>query len=56
MKITKKKFILKLSAVVFAVLVILFLWWNFGEDPTDYSIFHSIGQLVIKVLVLQVQI
>ena len=41
MKITKKKFIFKLSAVVFAVLVILFLWWNFGEDPTDYSIFHK---------------
>lgn len=41
MKITEKKFILKLSAVVFAVLVILFLWWNFGEDPTDYSIFHK---------------
>lgn len=39
MKITKKKFILKLSAVVFAVLVILFLWWNFGADSDD-SIFH----------------
>lgn len=40
MKITKKKFILKLSAVVFAVLVILFLWWNFGADSDD-SFFHK---------------
>lgn len=40
MKITKKKFIFKLSAVIFSVLVILFLWWNFGADSDD-SFFHK---------------